>query len=241
MHHAAIVLSDAHLGQAPTAVTDALHQFLAAIPALAGHVVINGDLFDFWFSYRRVIPRAGFRVASALAALGRRIPIAMTGGNHDRWGDSFWDREAGIQFGADGLRFQVGKQSVFAVHGDGLAERRWSARFLHRVTRHPATIAVFGQLPPGVGFWLVDRLSGQLADSTRDPTELDRAAESQRAWAEARLRDEPSLHLLVMGHTHRACLSEPDLGRRYVNPGAWFDGMRYAVASTAGVALHRYG
>lgn len=239
--HQLVIIADAHLGAVPSSVDEALLGFLDDVPRLGDCLLVNGDLFDFWFSYRRAIPRACFRVASALAGLRRRMPIAMTGGNHDRWGDSFWDREADIRFGAEGLRFQVGRLRVHALHGDGLLEQRWTGRLLHRVTRHPLTIGVFRSLPPDVGFWLVDRLSGRLADSSRDTSALEHAAAAQRAWAEARLREDSGLDLLIMGHTHRPCVSEPSPGRRYVNPGAWFDGMRYAVASEAGVRLHQYG
>jgi UDP-2,3-diacylglucosamine hydrolase len=236
-----VIISDAHLGAAPPGVEEALLTFLDAVPRLGDCLLINGDLFDFWFAYRRAIPRAGFRVASALAALARRIPVAMTGGNHDRWGDSFWDREAGIRFGADGLEFDAAGRRGYAVHGDGLAEQHWSARLMHRITRHPVTIGTFRALPADLGFWLVDRMSGRLADATRDVAVLNRAAAAQRAWAEQRLRADPALQLLVMGHTHRPGVSEIAPGRWYVNPGAWLDGNRYAVADPGGVTLHQYG
>jgi UDP-2,3-diacylglucosamine hydrolase len=224
--HQLVIIADAHLGAVPSSVDEALLTFLDAAPALGDCLLVNGDLFEFWFSYRRAIPRSGFRVASALAGLRR---------------SSFWESEADIRFGAEDLRFQVGPLRVHALHGDGLSEEHWTGRLLHRVTRHPITIGIFRSLPPDLGFWVVDRLSGRLADSTRDASALERAALAQRAWAEARLREDPELDLLIMGHTHRPCVSEPVPGRRYVNPGAWFDGLRYAIASEAGVSLHQYG
>lgn len=237
--HQLVILSDAHLGAVPDSVGEALLAFLDEVPRRGDSLLINGDLFHFWFTYRRAIPRDGFRVAAALAALRRRIPIAMTGGNHDRWGDSFWERDLDIRFGADGLPFQVGRLRGLALHGDGLTETQLRARLLYRVTRHPITVGVFRRLPADAGFWLVDRLSDLLADAT-DPELFAEVAEAQRVWAERRLRDDPALELLVMGHTHRPCLSEPAPGKRYVNPGAWFDGLRYAVATESGVRLHQF-
>jgi UDP-2,3-diacylglucosamine hydrolase len=232
-----VVVGDAHLGAVPAPIEQALLAFLDQVPTLGDGLLVNGDLFDFWFAWRRAIPRGGFRVASALAQLARRVPVFMTGGNHDRCGDSFWDRDAGIHFGAEGLRLQVGGKEVFAVHGDGLAEQHWSARFIHRVTRSRVTIATFRSLPPDFGFWLVDHLSGGLADSTRDAAVLDRAAAAQATWAEARLRAEPTLGLLIMGHTHRVALREVGAAQTYLNPGAWLDGLRYAVATEHAVEL----
>ena len=88
--HTLVVVSDAHLGVTPPAVEEALLAFLDAVPTLGDCLLVNGDLFDFWFSYGRVIPRRGFQVAAALARLARRMPVLMVGGNHDRWGGDFW-------------------------------------------------------------------------------------------------------------------------------------------------------
>ena len=233
-----VVVGDAHLGAVPPRIEEAMLDLLSKVPSLGDGLLVNGDLFDFWFAWRRAIPRGGFRVASALTQLARTIPVYMTGGNHDRWGDSFWDRDAGIHFGAEGIRFKVGAMDAFAIHGDGLAEQHWGARVMHRITRSPVTIAAFRSLPPDFGFWLVDRLSGKLADSTRDAAVLDRAAAAQAKWADAHLAQNPALGLLIMGHTHRTALSEVAPGRWYLNPGAWLDGLKYAIVNQQGPALH---
>ncbi len=238
--HRLVIVGDAHLGAAPSRSESALLEFLETVPSLGDSLLITGDLFDFWFAYRRAIPRRGFTVASALASLRRRIPILMVGGNHDRWGDSFWDRECNIRFSGDSLRFQIASWQVEALHGDGVAEVRWAPRVLHRVTRHPFASAAFRAMPPDLGMWLVDRMSGQLAESTRNETALDDAAVAQRAWAERHLRHHAEVDLLVMGHSHRAAVHEVSQGRWYVNPGAWLDGHQYAIASPEGVLLERF-
>jgi UDP-2,3-diacylglucosamine hydrolase len=236
-----VVVSDAHLGAAAPADDDALLEFLDQVPTLGDCLLLNGDLFDFWFSYRRAIPRAGFRVAAAIAVLRRRVPVVMTGGNHDRWGDSFWRRDAGIDFSADELRFTLGQTEVLALHGDGVAEEHPSARVMHRITRHPATIALYRALHPDFGIWLVDKMSRHLADSTRDPAVLDRAQERQVAWAAKRMAADPSIGLLIMAHTHRPLTRELVPGRRFLNPGAWIEGRRYAVVTETSIRLEQFG
>ncbi len=85
-----IVVADAHLGQVPPAVESAFHSFLKAVPDLGDALLINGDLFDFWFEYRAVIPRRHFGTVAKLHALrAQGIPITFVGGNHDRWGGDF--------------------------------------------------------------------------------------------------------------------------------------------------------
>jgi UDP-2,3-diacylglucosamine hydrolase len=235
--HTLVVVSDAHLGVAPPATEEALLGFLDAVPSLGDCLLVNGDLFDFWFSYSRVIPRRGFHVAAALARLRRRLPIVMVGGNHDRWDNQFWERDLNLGFYPLQATFEIGRRKVMAVHGDGLTEIKWQAKLIHRLIQHPATSAIYRILHPDLGFRLVDLLSPALGNHTQNEAVLAGAAARQREWAERFLSEEPSVGLVIMGHTHRAVISEAGPGRQYLNPGAWFDGFRYAVATESGAEL----
>ena len=238
--HALVVVSDAHLGVTPPAVEEALLAFLEAVPTLGDCLLVNGDLFDFWFSYGSVIPRRGFHVVAALGRLSRRMPVLMVGGNHDRWGGDFWERDLGIRFHPDRLTFRIGSRDVAAIHGDGLTEPRRRAALLHRIINHPATSLAYRLVHPDLGLKLVGMLSPHLGDHTHDDAKLDQAARRQQAWAEGLVAREPSLGLVVMGHTHRAAQARLAGGAEYLNPGAWFDGLRYAVARSEGTELRTF-
>src|SRR5205807_954207 len=67
-----IVVADAHLGQVPPATVAAFHRFLDAVPDLGDALLINGDLFDFWFEYRSVIPRRHFGTMAKLQSVRAR-------------------------------------------------------------------------------------------------------------------------------------------------------------------------
>lgn len=238
--HALVVVSDAHLGATPSAVEARLLAFLDAVPTLGDCLLVNGDLFDFWYSYRRVIPRRGFHVAAALERLARRMPVLMVGGNHDRWGGDFWSRDLGIRFDPHRLTFRLGIRDVAAIHGDGLTEPRRRAALLHRVINHRLTSAAYRMIHPDLGLRLVELLSPHLGDHTFDDAKLAQAARRQQEWAEALLAREPGLGLVIMGHTHRAAVARTGRGAEYLNPGAWFDGHRYAVVSDTGSELRRF-
>ena len=235
-----IVVADAHLGAVPASVEDALLRLLEELPRLGDGLLVNGDLFGFWFSYRRAIPRTGVRVVARLAALARRFPVLMTGGNRDRWGTSFWEGELGIRFSAGELEFPLGHGRVVARHGDGVAEPTWRLALKHRVIGHPITSLCYRALPADLGFWLGSRMGAGVEQGAHTEGLRDKAAALQRRWAEGRLQDAAPGSLLVLGHTHRAVSEELLPQRRYLNPGAWLDGHRYAVATDSSVSLMQY-
>jgi UDP-2,3-diacylglucosamine hydrolase len=236
-----IVVADAHLGQVPPAVGTAFHAFLDDVPRPGDHLVLTGDVFDFWFEYHSVIPRKHFATVAKLQEVRKRgIPITFVGGNHDRWGGTFFTQDLGVEFFAGEAELELEGRRTFIAHGDGLTEQHWSGKVMHRFTRHPVTIAVFRLLHPTIGFWIADLFSRHLADNTKDRAVLDRAAAAQRRWAADFLAQRPDVQLVIMAHTHRAIVDELPDGRAYVNPGAFLDGGRYAVITAGGVALKQF-
>jgi UDP-2,3-diacylglucosamine hydrolase len=235
---ALVIVSDAHLGYSPPAVETALLEFLDAVPDLGDSLLVNGDLFEFWFAYRRVIPRDGFRVAAALGRLAVRLPVAVVGGNHDRWGAAFWNDELGVRFAAEQLELEVGTRRVRALHGDLVSGAHRG--ILDRMVSLPTTSAVYRLLHPDLGVPLVRWLAGRLGDHGTEGDTIERESAAQERWALEQLRSEPSLGLLVLGHTHRPALVEAGPGQQYLNPGAWFDGFRYALATSVGAELRRF-
>jgi UDP-2,3-diacylglucosamine hydrolase len=235
-----VLAGDAHLGRGSSQAEEAFLAFLDTVPRLGDGLVVTGDLFEFWFAYGRVVPRRGTRVVAALAHLRRTLPVLLAGGNHDRWAGSFWREQLDIEFAPVEGRFALNGRPALVVHGDGITETHWSAAVLQRILRHDATVACYRAIHPDLGLWMVDHLSGWLGDRERTPEEIAASAALQEAWARTRLAADPSLHLLVMGHTHRPAVVEIEPGRLYVNPGAWFDGYRYAIVGDGTATLAQF-
>jgi UDP-2,3-diacylglucosamine hydrolase len=234
-------VADAHLGQVPPAVETAFHAFLETVPRPGDTLLVNGDLFDFWFEYRTVIPRKHFATVARLQGLvSRGVPVTFIGGNHDRWGGDFLRRDLGIGFYAGQAELDLVGRRSFVAHGDGFTEQHWTGALTHRLLRHRATVAVFRALHPTIGFWIADKLSGALADSTKDKAVLDRAEAAQATYARDLLERRPELALVVMAHTHRPRLEQRTDGRAYLNPGAFLDGGRYAIVTPSTIELCRF-
>ena len=238
--HRLLVLADAHIGSAPPDAEAALLEFLDAAPSLGDELLLVGDLFEFWFAYRHVIPRRAFPVAAAVARLAARFPVSMVGGNHDRWGEPFWASETGVRYSPRELVLDAGGRRVLALHGDGLTERPGRVALVHRVIGHRAVSAGFRLLHPDLGMRIVDRVAPWLGEGHQDAETKRRGAERQQRWADARLEADASIGAIVMAHTHVAGIHETGRGRFFLNPGAWYDGGRYAVIGEAGAELRQF-
>jgi UDP-2,3-diacylglucosamine hydrolase len=234
-------VADAHLGQVPQAVEVALHAFLDRVPQPGDELLINGDLFDFWFEYATVVPRRHVATAMKLGSLVQRgIPVTFFGGNHDRWGGEFLRHDLGIRYYTGQAELELAGRRALVVHGDGLTEQHWGGAITHWLLKQRATVAVFRAFHPTVGTWIAHKLSGTLADSTKDRAVLDRAEAAQAVYAKDVLRRRADLSLVVMAHTHRPRVDRLADGRAYVNPGAFLDGGRYAIITREAVELKTF-
>lgn len=231
-----LVIADAHLRADSVADEAAFLTLLATAPARADAVLLAGDIYDFWFAYRHLIPRDCVRVTARIIELAGRMPVFMLGGNHDRWGDAFWS-QTGVQFGRE-FAVQVGRRRILALHGDGLHEERNTASVLNHLLDAGWVQRGFEWLPPVVGFGIAHRLAHDPGFAVAHPNVLDTAAARQLAWATDRLKRDPDIDTLIMAHTHRAALVEVALDKWYVNPGPWLAERRFATVTGSMIELH---
>lgn len=229
-------MSDAHLGAAPADRERAAAAFLDFARAHAGSVVINGDLFDFWFEWRTVMPRGHVRVLGALAALtDAGIPVMMLAGNHDAWAGDVLAREVGITLVHDAWDGMLGGWRAHVAHGDGRrerADRRY--RRLQRVMRHPLAIRAFRALHPD----FATRIASGTSSQSRRHGSSD-GGSGLRAVAADYLRAHGDTELVVFGHSHVATLERTPFGV-YANPGAWLERPAYLVIRPERIELRAW-
>ena len=232
------VFSDAHLGVAPDEVDAQVLAFLKHLPGRAGSLVINGDLFDFWFEWRRVVPRHGFRVLAALADLrDAGIPVLWIAGNHDCWGGEVLRHDVGVDYHVGPWTGTLAGWKTRIEHGDGLrpAEDR-KYRALRSVLRHPLSVRAFRLLHPD----FASRLATGSSHVSRTTRPRDDGV-GLRGVALAQLAADPSLELLMFGHSHVPALERPAGSRGvYANAGSWLDEPTYLVVETERIALRRW-
>jgi UDP-2,3-diacylglucosamine hydrolase len=183
------IISDTHLSTRTRDLERSVVSFLRHLPGRAGSLLINGDLFDFWFEWRSVMPRGHFRTLSALADLrDAGVDVLMLAGNHDCWGGDVLTEEVGLRYWVGEWNGLLAGWRAHVAHGDGLREledRRYRA--LRRVIRHPLSIRAFRWLHPD---W-ASRLAHGSSDASRTYRAPDDGEGHARARADGRRVREP--------------------------------------------------
>lgn len=231
------VFSDAHLGATTPDVEKRVLAFLRGAGDDAGSLIIAGDLFDFWFEWRSVIPRTGFRVLGALADLAEAgVPVLLTGGNHDCWGGDVLRKDAGILFQCEPWTGDVAGWRAHVEHGDGLRpEADKTYRRIRRVLRHPASVRAFRMLHPDLG----NRIASWSSATSRDHRASDDGA-ALREVAFETMRTRPDLDLVIYGHSHVPALARAPEGGVYGNAGSWLQDPTYLRITPERIALLRW-
>lgn len=231
----AYIVSDAHLGFATRDIERSLIRFLKHLQGRAGSLVINGDLFEFWFEWRRVMPRGTFRVLAALADLrDAGIPIVMVAGNHDCWGGEILREDVGVEFHLEPWQGDLAGWRARVEHGDGLRGKEDRGyRAIRHVLRNRLAIRAFRWIHPDLGSWLATRSS----HASRTYTARDGGAGLREAAA--RRLGQGDVDLLIYGHSHVAELRR--VGRAvYGNAGSWLDQPTFLRVTPERIALQRW-
>ena len=228
-------LSDFHLG-APDAASSLQREkqvvkFLDQIKQDAAEIFLVGDMFDFWYEYRKVVPKGYTRLFGKLAELSDAgIPMHFFVGNHDMWMKDYFQEELNIpvyfepkEFERDGKRFLIG-------HGDGLGPGDKGYKFLKKVFRNPFCKWLFGILPPYLGMGLANYLSRRSRAQTGASEEVFLGEEKE--WLIIYCKEilkKKNFDFFVFGHRHLAIDFRLNDSCRYINLGDWIHYYTYAV------------
>lgn len=207
---------------------------LCRLAESAGHLVLLGDIFDFWFDYPHFRLRGYEDVLQALDAVrATGTVIHFVGGNHDVWAAAYMQERYGC--GVRPLRSALvaGGRRVQLVHGDGLFKLDWAYGAFRTLVRAKAGIALAKSLHPEILFALSSWLSGRSRCATRDEAAVieTRAA----AWLRAQASPDSTpadWDLMIIGHVHHG-FAISDGGRTLAALPGWLDPLGYGLL-TAG-------
>ncbi len=221
------VFSDAHLGCGSPDSEDLKMSRIETLVELVrkdgDRLVILGDLFDFWFEYKYVIPKAHHEVLFLIRELVRQgIKVDYVSGNHDFWMLDFFEKYLGVAVTRDTLTLDYLGRKLLFIHGDGLAPGDGGYRFLKRILRNRFNIWLYRKLPPDWAYPLARFVSGSSRGYTsRRDHEF---AEDYEKYAEEQLKN--GFDVVIIGHLHIPILKQFERGT-YVNTGDFINHFSY--------------
>lgn len=239
-------LSDFHLGapdhERSLTREKILVQFLESIRHTASEIFLVGDMFDFWYEYRQVVPKGFVRLLGKLAELtDAGIPMHFFVGNHDMWMRDYFQKELNIPVYYEPKEFVRNGKTFLVGHGDGLGPGDHGYKRLKKVFRNPVCKWLFGILPPVVGMGIANYMSRSSRAQTGSSEEVFLGPDKE--WLIIYCNEilkEKKIDYFVFGHRHLPIDFNLDGNSRYVNLGDWITYFTYASFDGSSVKLQSY-
>lgn len=206
-------------------------------------IYILGDLFDFWFEYKTVVPKGFTRLFGKLAEItDSGIPIHFFRGNHDIWAFNYLNEELNIQIHREPLEIELLGKNFFLAHGDGLGQGDKGYKLLKWVFEQKINQWLFRWIHPDWGlamglFWSRRSRYANVAREEKEKEEREKdepviqAIEDTRLpmFAKDYLKQGHQIDYFVMGHWHIVRNFELQAGSRFVFLGDWISRFSYGV------------
>lgn len=239
-------ISDSHLGVPDYAKS--LHRerlmvaWLDKVSQDAEAIFLLGDIFDFWFEYRYVVPKGYVRLLGKLAMLSDKgIPIYYFTGNHDLWAFDYFAKELGVSLHRAPVEMQFQGKTLVIGHGDGLGPGDHGYKLLKRFFSNRLAQKLFSFLHPGFGVRLALYFSkkSRIANGQSDKKFLGPEKEALLQHCNKVLA-EKHVDYFIFGHRHYPICFEVKPGSHYINTGDWVTDFTYAVMEHGNISLLRF-
>lgn len=238
--------SDLHLGS--KAIVDDRKNELRFIDWLetvrhdATAIYLLGDIFDFWFEYKKVVPKGGVRLLGKIAEIADSgIPIHYFAGNHDAWLFGYFEKELGVTVHHKPQKITWNNKKFLIGHGDGLGPGDTFYKTMKIIMDNKLCRFLFRWLHPDIGLWIALQWSKKSRENGKNTNQfLGEEKEWLLQYCKTQLQKE-EFDFFVFGHRHLAidhCLN--DKGSRYINIGEWFDQCTYGVFDGINFELKKY-
>jgi len=228
-------LSDSHLGvpsyMASLAREKLLVRWLDQAKQDALAIYLLGDIFDFWFEYRKVVPRGYVRLFGKLAELcDAGIPVHYFTGNHDMWSFDYFEKELGLTMHRTPVDAEIMGKRFHIGHGDGLGPGDKGYKLMKSIFSSAISQGLFAALHPRLGIGLAEYFSkkSRIMNREQDEVFLGEDKEWLILYAKEILKKQ-HVDFFIFGHRHLPVNLEIAPGSRYINTGDWVRHYSYAV------------
>ncbi len=210
----------------------------------AQEVFLLGDVFDFWFDYKHVIPKGFVRLQAKIAEFtDAGIPVHMFPGNHDMWLFGYFEEELGVTFHKDFYQFTSQGKQFLLHHGDGLGPGDHGYKFLKKVFGSSILQKAFGFIHPDWGIGMANFWSRTSSKKTREKDAIYHGKDKEWlvAFCEESLKEKPATDYFICGHRHLPLDITLSNGKsRYINLGDWLSHYTYACFNGTDLELMRF-
>jgi UDP-2,3-diacylglucosamine hydrolase len=211
-------------------------QWLDAIKHDAQTVFLVGDLFDFWFEYKHVVPKGHIRFLGKLAELSDMgIGIKIFTGNHDLWMSDYFQKEFGAEIFHSPQEFIFNNHTFYIGHGDGLGPGDYTYKWLKRLLfTNPIFTFLFGRLMhPNLGIALGNLWSLSSWKKNREEDKIKEEVVLEREFLIKFIKEMENLgqnhDYYIFGHRHIAIETMVNESAKYINLGDWIRYDSYGV------------
>jgi UDP-2,3-diacylglucosamine hydrolase len=238
--------SDFHLGapdyEKSLAREKIIVSWLEAIEPTAQEIFLVGDIFDFWFEYKEVIPRGFVRLQGKIAQLtDSGIPVHIFTGNHDMWMFDYLPKEIGVQLHRSPIKKTFFNQQFYIGHGDGLGPGDKGYKFIKRVFENKFCQWCFARLHPNFGIWLAKFSSKTSRASTGKSDEIFKGKDNE--WLAIYCNDflkKEKIDVFIFGHRHLPIQMKLNEFSTYYNLGEWITHRTFLSVNQKGISFQKW-
>ena len=238
--------SDNHLG-APTKEESLPREkkfvkWLDEVKEDAAAIFLLGDLFDFWFEYKTVVPKGFVRTLGKLAEISDSgIPIYFFVGNHDLWMNDYFKKELNIPTYHDSKEFIFNNKTFLIGHGDGKGPNDKGYKRMKKVFTNPFLKWIYRWLHPDIGMRIAHHLSvkNKLISGNEDKKFLGENEEWLAAYAKRKLENK-HYDYFVFGHRHLPMEIKVGENSTYFNLGDWINHYTFGVFDGENFEIKNY-
>ena len=241
--------SDFHLGvptyEASLKREKLLVKWLSEIQHEAEAIYLMGDIFDFWFEYKTVIPKGFVRLLGKLAEItDSGIPVHLFKGNHDIWAFDYLQQETGVQLHHDRQITQIGNKWFFLAHGDGLGPGDKGYKLMKKIFQNRFNQWLFRWLHPDLGtrtalyFSRKSRYANEVKEEKNGKMPIEE--EMLYTYSKRKSVQLPEIDYFIFGHRHLPTNVKINEKAQLVILGDWITHFTYAVFDGTTLELKEY-
>ena len=239
-------VSDAHLGlpnEKESLVREKkLVAWLNEIEPTAEAIYLMGDIFDFWFEYKKVVPKGFTRLLGKLAHLtDNGIPVYFFVGNHDLWEYGYFEQEIGLKVFHSPQTLEIDGKRFYLAHGDGLGPFDKGYVWLKKLFTNSVAQWFFRWLHPDIGVGLAHYWShkSRYAEGEDHLDYLGEEKESLISHSKELLKTS-HYDFFIYGHRHVALEKMLSDKTKLIYLGDWLNNFSYAEFDGEQVTLNYF-